>query len=511
MSFIVKKSHNIIPSIILPALLLLGFASACNKKSDPDPDIIVVTSATVAVTDFNLKADTKVLANLDSVFFSIDLNKGVIFNADSLPKGTSVRKLIPVITFANSMSAAEIVYTDSTGTQQTVNYLETQTDSIDFTNDVLLNVTALDGENKYTYRIKVNVHRQEPDSLMWDNLSVAMLPARAQAPVAQKTVMKDDVVYTLIEESDNSLTLAKSSDFSSGYSTIEEIALPFHPNIESLTASPSAFYMLDKAGMLYTSSDLTAWTPTGEEWISIIGPYLDSVLGIRNTDNGKMHCHYPASDLIADSPVATDFPVSGYSSLATISNKWSPQPTALFVGGVMQNGDLSSHTWGFDGTAWETIDHNPLPALDGAILVRYVAYRSKGLPFNEVAYDAWYAFGGRLDDGSFNRTLYYSLDNGVNWTAASELMQLPDCFPELADADGLVIDSTLDADLSDIWKAAPSRAPKRWYRPAYEVDGDIISWECPYIYVIGGMLPDGSLSDSIWRGVLTRLAFTPLI
>ena len=511
MSFIVKKSHNIIPSIILPALLLLGFVSACNKKSDPDPDAIVVTPATVAVTDFTLKADANVLANLDSVFFSIDLNKGVIFNADSLPKGTSVRRLIPVITFANTMTEANIVYTDSTGTQQTVNYLETQTDSIDFTNDVLLNVTAADGENKYTYRIKVNVHTQEPDSLMWDNIASAKLPSRNAAPKNQKTVMRDNVVYTLIEESDNSLTLARSTNLASGYSRTEELTLPFTPDIESLTTTESTFYMLDTAGMLYSSADMTTWTATGEEWASIIGAYLDCILGVRNTDKGMMHCHYPVSDLIADPPVDNDFPVSGRSALVTVANKWSPMPVVFFIGGKTTKGEISDHTWGFDGSSWTTIDYNSLPALDGATLVRYVVYRTTGLPFNEVAYDAWFAFGGTLDDGSSNRTLYYSLDNGVNWSAASELMQLPEAFPQLFAADAFVIDSTLDADLADIWTASPSKAPKRWYRPAYEIDGDNIFWECPYIYVIGGALPDGYLSDNIWRGVLARLAFTPLI
>lgn len=511
MSFIVKKSHNIIPSIILPALLLLGFASACNKKEDPDPDYIVVTPATVAVTNFNLKADTKVLTNLDSVFFSIDLNKGVIFNADSLPVGTRVRRLIPVITFANSMSAAEIVYTDSTGTQQTVNYLETQTDSIDFTNEVLLNVTAADGENKYTYRIKVNVHKQKPDSLMWDNLAKTKLPSRNQNPAAQKTVMSNDKVYTLIEENNHTFTLAQSSDLYAGYSKAEEISLPFIPQTESLTATSEAFYILDTAGMLYTSPDMTTWTATGEDWESIIGTYLDCVLGIRNTDKGKMHCHYPASDLIADTAVASDFPVYGRSSLASISNKWSPLPTVFFVGGKTSSGETSNHTWAFDGSSWTTIDYNSLPALDGAMLVRYTAFRSTGRPFYEVAYDAWFAFGGNLSDGSSNRTLYYSLDNGVNWKAASELMQLPEYFPQLFGADALVIDTTLNANLSEIWTPTPSKAPKRWYRPTYEVDSDIITWDCPYIYVIGGYLPDGSLSDTIWRGVLSRLAFTPLI
>ncbi len=118
---------------------------------------------------------------------------------------------------------------------------------------------------------------------------------------------------------------------------------------------------------------------------------------------------------------------------------------------------------------------------------------------------------GRLKDNEYNRTLYYSLDNGVSWKRASELMQLPGYIPDLYAADGLVLSSKMSADLSDIWQHMPSKSPARWLTPAYDVEGDKITWDCPYIYLIGGQLPNGSLSSQIWRGVLTRLTFTPLI
>lgn len=506
-----KKSHNLIPSLLLPALLLLGLAAACNKSSDPDDLVIAVTPATVAVSKFSLKSDSKVLAHLDSVFFSIDLNKGVIFNADSLPKGTSVRKLLPVITFANTMTAAEIVYTDSLGTQQTVDYLKAKNDSIDFTNDVTLNVTAADGENKYSYIIKVNVHKAVPDSLMWDKIAMAELPSRLPSPVQEKTVTKDEKVYTVIREADQSFTLAVTGNIAEGYSEKETITFPFIPNLQTLTATPDAFYLLDTADMLYTSSDLKEWASTGEEWISIIGPYMNSVLGIKSTNSGLMHVHYPASELIEDSPVAPGFPLSGRSALVSISNKWSPQPTAFFVGGQAGAGQLSNETWGFDGSTWTTIDNGTLPAMEGATLVKYVIYRSTGHAFKEEDYSAWFVFGGRLKDNNYNRTLYYSLDNGVSWKRASELMQLPDYIPDLYAADGLVLSSKMSADLSDIWEHMPSKSPARWLTPAYDVEGDKITWDCPYIYLIGGQLPNGTLSSQIWRGVLTRLTFTPLI
>ena len=84
---------------------------------------------------------------------------------------------------------------------------------------------------------------------------------------------------------------------------------------------------------------------------------------------------------------------------------------------------------------------------------------------------------------------FISLNNGVNWQKGSSAMQLPDYFPHLTGADGIVADSYLKADLSDAWKRMPSRSAGRWMKPSYSVDGDNITRECPYIYFTGGTLP----------------------
>ncbi|MDE6772923.1 MAG: hypothetical protein K2J49_10010, partial [Muribaculaceae bacterium] len=183
-----KKSLFRRNTMLLPAFLaIMGVAASCNSKETSSDDV-AVTISTVAIKNFNLKADTKVIDKLDSVFFSIDLDHGVIFNADSLPKGTSIDKLIPVITFSTGMSKAEIVMSGGSEEEKKVDYLENPNDTIDFTRDVTLNVTAADGVNNYTYRIKVNVHEQEPDSLMWDKMAVAKLPSRLPSPISQKSV-----------------------------------------------------------------------------------------------------------------------------------------------------------------------------------------------------------------------------------------------------------------------------------------------------------------------------------
>lgn len=511
MSFIVKKSLHIFNRISLPALILvMATASSCNKKEESTVDEPAVTISTVAVKNFNLKADSKVLSSLDSVFFSIDLNKKVIFNADSLPLGTKVSRLIPVITFQTSVSEARLV---SRGKEKndTVDYLTNPNDSIDFTNDVTLNVTAADGKNKYSYTIKVNVHTQKPDSMMWDKMAVAKLPSLGGSPAVQKSVRKDGKVFTLLREGDGSYTLASAEDLFAGIWTREKISLPFEADVRSLEANDRLLWILDTQGRLYSSPDGKTWSDTGEKWVSIIGPYLDSMLGIKDTPTGLTHCHYPASDKITDTPVDPEFPLSGRSATSQFSTKWAELPTIVFAGGVKPSGDYSGSTWAFDGQRWTTINEVELPALKGAVMIRYVEYRNTGGIFQGVPYEVLAVIGGRLADGSFNRSIYLSPDNGVNWRKGSVLTDLPEYFPSLSGADGIVMSTPLSADLAKAWTPAPSPAPGRWLKPAYTLDGFDITWECPYIYIIGGETGAGSLSDTIWRGVLARLAFTPII
>ena len=113
--------------------------------------------------------------------------------------------------------------------------------------------------------------------------------------------------------------------------------------------------------------------------------------------------------------------------------------------------------------------------------------------------------GGSKKDGTLNRTVYISYDNGVNWGPGSELLQLPKEIPTMTERDNVVMSVRKKANLSDAWKKAARRSHN------VEVNGDEIYWDCPYIYLMGGFNPQGELYNSIWRGVLARLTFTPVI
>lgn len=496
---------------LLPlALLILGLSTvACNKKEDDDDeDSTLNTTLNVAVTSFYLKANKEGTANLDSVFFTIDLDHGVIFNADSLPKGTSIDKVVPVVKYSSYISEATFTMEGGTTRTGTVNYIESPNDSIDFTGNVTLRVAADNGNISKTYRIKVNVHKQDPDNLRWDELAIAELPSRLGKPVNQKTVAKGNHAFTFIEESDGSFTMASSANLFENRWSASTLTLPFRPEIRSLVATESSLFMLADNGMLYESPDGTAWSSTGETWTSIIGTYDGTVIGTKASDNGLIYSQYPHKELISTG-IDADFPIEGISNFVTLSNKWTSTPVGFFVGGKKADGKLSPVTWAFDGRAWIKLCEGGIPNVSGMTVVPYYSYRTVSSTVTKMEFNVWLAFGGILENGDMNRTMYISFDNGVSWRKGDSHIQLPDILPALINYDNIVMETAMQANLSDAWKIMKRRT-ERPRRVAFSTDGDIISWECPYIYLFGGFDASGHLSDSIWRGVLTRLTFAPL-
>lgn len=482
--------------------------TGCNTKDEPTTVTQTASNInSVAVTAFSLQDDSDIMSGLDSVFFSIDSKNGIIFNADSLPKGTDITKLKTNVTFYNTVSVAEFIMENGTHRSGTSDYRTDPNDTIDFTGDVTLHVVSADAAVSLDYRVKVNVHQMNPDSLAWSEMAVSTLPARLQNPLKQKTVGIADGAACLIMESDGTFTFARATADAPWTKT--RLSLSFIPDIHSFTATDDALYMLDNQGNLYSSADGLSWSSTGQHWIAVTGGFGTALLGISSGSDGTFHVAYPASAGIAASPLEEDFPIGGTTSLRTFSSRWYPTPTAIIAGGHDILGRASTAVWGFDGTSWAKISDAQLPELEGATLFPYFAFLKSSTNWTTNEHSVWLIIGGRLSDGESNRQTYISYDNGVNWQAASQSLCLPEFIPGMTESDALVSTIPLHGSLSG-WAKKPAPALPIGARVKYETDGEEITWDCPYIYLIGGYAPDGTLYDAIWRGALNRLTFRPI-
>ena len=102
--------------LVAVALIALPALVSCNKDKDKDDDTFTYSTSrqTTLIKAFGLQADADVLSSLDSVHFTVDYDRGLIYNADSLPVGTDITGLKVKIDFLNTVSSAIFSITGAT-------------------------------------------------------------------------------------------------------------------------------------------------------------------------------------------------------------------------------------------------------------------------------------------------------------------------------------------------------------------------------------------------------------
>lgn len=497
--------RNISKTLGFALVALMTLFASCNEESSINP---YIDYGTFAITDFSLRS-SKLVNGADSVYFTIDLERGVIYNADSLKPDAKIDKLVTDISYKGSLDSVLVIMEGGSTRQERLDYKANPTDSIDYTGRVTILMKG--GGLEKRYQVKLNVHKQYADSLHWSETAVRRLPSRLPSPVQQKTVMiADPTALSIIHEADGQYSAVYSNDAFASDITRCTIEFPFTPRVESLTAADGIIYLLDTDNNLWRSENRgESWSVTEQVWDNIIGSYLNTIVGIRTQDGKRLFAQYPMLNL-NPKEIPADFPLSGFSNFVTLQNKWTLSPVAFFAGGLKADKSLSGATWAFDGSEWIVLnDDNDLPAMEQPSIIPYYYYRHSSSNSNYNEFKVWMLIGGRKSDDSLNRTVYISYDNGVNWAEASTQMQLPQAIPAMWGCDNLVVAEKKSANLSDNWTVTPAAGKPA--RISYEVNGDIITWDCPYIYLIGGYGPDGRLLDTIWRGVLNRMTFVPII
>lgn len=487
-----------------------AFFSSCNDdNTDTETELIY---GSTQVKSFKLKANTNILSGLDSVFFSIDHTSAQIFNADSLPLGTPLNKMVVQIT-TDGCSVVELNVPRKNDTDTVINYLTNSTDSIDFSNGpVRLHVVSYDGNSQRDYTVKVNVHTMVPDSLYWDQMARRSLPTEIALPTLQKTIKCVDALVCLTSDG-SKYNFAVTNDPFVGNWAVSERALPFVPDVNSLTATSNAFYLLATDGTLYSSLNLKTWTSTGEKWCHIYGAYGDKLLGLKKTDAGYVTVTYPAS---TEAVAPDNLPIAGTGQLKEIDSKWTAKKQVVMLGGVTADGSLTNALWGFDGEKWARVsDRFPKP-IANVSLFDYRISRTDTLSWVPTQTDVLIAMLGQTASG-LNEKVYVSRNAGLDWKEGDDLVQLPIYITPRYSAQALVWSATATASRasSSEWIEYQTKPLPHWWMPVQpymlqsRADQPITEWDVPHIYLFGGYDRQGILKSELWRGVLNRLTFKP--
>lgn len=480
-SFMKPRLYHIILAV------LTGWSVVSCNSDDSEITVIENTAlSNVEVTYFGLGSAPLIAENTDTLFFSIDLNDGVIFNADSLPAGTVKGNAMVELT-VGSASQLEVLFTDKDGESKTINYLENKNDSVYFGNDdVKVRIVSVDGKVQRDYLVKLNVHEKKPDSLYWDVTGFAPLPTTLGSPAAQKTVEMEGRYYTLASDG-HAATIAVTSNPANRQWSISSAALPAASDVATFSAVDGALYVT-ALHKLYRSADGgKTWSDTGASMDYIYGGYGATVLGNKiNSDGSYSHVTYPAT---TEKPVADGCPVKATSTPMTFTTPWSDNAMFTMLGGRTANGSLTGSLWAYDGREWAAVSLKSLPPLEGVMMIQYYQL-TLDIQYVASSSPVLLAFGGSHADGRMNDKVYMSVDQGVHWTEAPAYMQPTSSAPLLTGAQALVVEQTLYPEAS--------RAVK-----------PVSSWECPYIYLFGGRSSAG-FSPYVKRGYINYFTFLPI-
>ena len=512
-------------------VLLSLSAVSCNDDDEEEEgttSVATYSSSSTAITGFNLVENNNILANLDSVFFTIDLNEARIYNADSLPKGTDISRMLINVSYPSCHSVT--VSINNAERMRDTTFAYSNADTVDFTGDVKIKVTALDQVTTRTYDVKVNVHTLESDSLQWDEVAYSQLPSQYGKVADQKTVKFNDDAYCLM--ADNGYYILAIADAPTGTWTKQEVTLPFTPSVRTFTACDDAMYILSADnGELYTSTDAVNWTSCGVAWCGVTGAYGDRLLGLINDNGTYYHDEYPRRAGYSIVQADAAFPVAGTSNLVLYENKWGTSDIAVCIGGLTANGEYVGRAWGYDGNAWSILSNNEIAGREGMSLLLYTTVATADDSWNTTAYPTFIAWGGRTATGELDNTMYVSRDMGVHWSLADQLMQLPEYIPAVYRADALVFVSTMTDNAAKAgampgtlsWRSMPSPEMPVWFNAtaAFAMVGTrsatagngithVTEWDIPYIYMFGGQDEAGNTHNTVWRGVLNRLTYKPV-
>lgn len=400
--------------------------------------------------------------------FTIDQLNRLIYNRDSLPVGSDTiidRILIDTMTVTGWITSGSptdtvFVISDSVDLRPAMN------------NDagMLFKAHAADGVTVREYKLKVNVHLQDPDSLVWTDMQKRgnVFSNTINSGQQKAVVLGDELfVYT------SNTTAYKTSTAPDKYnwSKVNVSNLPSDVKLTSAVEYNSALYMVTESKRVFSSTNGAAWTEVttlGDNVIVLINGFSDRLSGIVEI-NGKQYFNIckdgknweaenTADNLILEE-VPAGFPTENISTTQTSTGNGVEK--VVLAGMPLANEKETTPWFSLDGKGWASLANT-----------MYDTYCT-GMDNPAIMYygGMFYCFGGELD-------AIYSSITGIAWSKTETKFLLPQEFKGKG-AYSIIVEPTKDKTVA----------------PADKRD---------FIWVIFG---GNGTKNEVWRGRLNRLGF----
>lgn len=357
--------------------------------------------------------------------FTIDQLRRTIENKDSLPVGSHVSKVLAQI----KADTEGIMYEKRDKEGNVKDTMWTATDSIDFTNPVAFKVFSMNGMTGKSYIVKVNVHKQNPDTLEWSHFATPLFVSGKLSK--QKTVIDNQTLYTFGVKADGT-KVAEYTTINNGKPSGWKMltTLPNKANTYSFQIwNGNLWFVAD--GKLYqlNQSSEEAFEQIGQltNLRTLVGlgniAANQEVMFAYNTDNKVVALQADGSlakaeefDFIDNQTFVSDRMTSAY--VTTRHNKSLARTIVMNNNPKTAANDSTVCVYGFttNDLKWGQI-HMPktlsCPNLEN---ISMVLYNNK-----------LYAFGGGMESKNIKpfEHFYCSADNGFNWEKITKGIVFP--------------------------------------------------------------------------------------
>ena len=371
--------------------------------------------------------------------FSINQVTGEVFNVDSLPYATDVDK----VAINMSLSGYVKIYVDSTGLFEGF----TTSDSIDFTLPRKFRVTSTDSEYYRDYTISVNVHKVEPEKMVWDKFQSvdAFAPLRA---------LEFDGKMCLFGEKDGQWLLAETP--LSGipcWNVVPVEGLPENADLATIQLFNGALYLVAADG-IYTSGDACRWSSChSTAAVAIVGASDDDGRMWVATESELLYTT-DGVEFVSVGSVPAGMPLYGVSIASYGLTHNSTIVRYMLVGYTTPEMDGDAAVWSKLSTenAWAKYENSdnpfPCPSLKGLSVLRYD--------------DMLYAIGGsgiaQGDEVRAFSSFYISRDNGITWKEPEGFYQR---MPAELNGDDVPFVATVDSN-NVMWIVCAGEEPVVW-------------------------------------------------
>lgn len=388
---------------------------------------IAVSSCLDSDENYEFSSDATIHAfGLDTVYgknyeFSIDQLNRLLYNKDSLPMGADT--IIDSI-FIKTMDVTGWI---TSGIEDTLFLIKNPVNLIAAMNNdagMKFKVHAADGVTVREYTLKVNVHKQDPDSLVWKSMAKESVVfsntvnAKAQRSVLLNT---DLLVYT------NNTTVYKTSTvpYHYNWSQASVTNLPSDAKLTSVINFQEKLYMPTLSGDVYSSSNGAAWEKVNglsNKVVSLVACFVENginnmlptLVGIqKDSDNNNYFCITTDGLTWEQTEAVPDgFPTENiyYTALTTANGV-----DKVVVTGMPQASEKQTTQWfSLNGKGWASLSTGSTPST-----------MCPGMTDPSILYygDMFYCFGGKLD-------AIYSSIAGIAWQKSEKKFELPIEFKE---------------------------------------------------------------------------------